>query len=200
MNVSSLESEDIAREPASPDLADPDVSLVVAAARGEREALGALYDLHAPTMLALGLRIFGSRREAEDLLHDVFVEVWKRAGDYDPRRGTVKTWLLLRMRSRCLDRVRSAGYSRGVSLDARPEVFERQRAESDEVESAPDRRRVRSALTALPPEQRAVVELGYFKGWSSSEIAAHLDVPVGTVKSRLRVALGRLRDALGVTP
>jgi len=198
MSVSSLQPKS---PPPEADVADRelDVRLVVAVARGDRDAFGTLYDRYAPRMLALGVRVFGARREAEDLLHDVFVEVWKHAGDYDPRRGTVKTWLFLRMRSRCLDRVRSAGYSRGESLDARPELLERGHADADAIESAPDRSLVRTTLAILPDEQRAVVELGYFKGWSSSEIAAHLGIPTGTVKSRLRVALERLRAALGVT-
>ncbi|MCB9732720.1 MAG: sigma-70 family RNA polymerase sigma factor [Deltaproteobacteria bacterium] len=176
-----------------------DVSL---AARGERGGLAALYDRHAGVMLAIGLRILRSQREAEDLLHDVFVEVWHHVGDYDPRRGTVRTWLLLRMRSRCLDRVRSAGFSRGESLDAREErglpgrdgVSEQE----TDVEGAPDRARVKAALAELPDTLREVLELGYFRGFSSSEIGEALGIPTGTVKSRVRVALERLRAALGV--
>jgi RNA polymerase sigma-70 factor (ECF subfamily) len=153
-------------------------------------------------MLSLGLRIFRERREAEDVLHDVFVEAWRRVGDYDPRRGLVRTWLLLRMRSRCLDRVRSAGYSRGESLTDREETVLGRQAGLDDgvaaVEGSADRQRVRSVLASLPEGQRAVLELGYFLGLSSSEIAERLDIPIGTVKSRVRVALGKLREALGV--
>jgi len=173
------------------------VRLVTAAARGDRRAFGALYDRHARAMLALGVRLFGATREAEDILHDVFVEVWRRAGEYDARRGSVRRWLLLRMRSRSLDRVRSFGRSRGQSLGdlepARPGP-----EDGDALERAPDRGRVLEALPTLPDEQRAVVELGYFQGWSSAEMAAHLGVPIGTVKSRLRMAIARLRAALGV--
>lgn len=188
--------------PATESAADADARAVGAVARGDREALGLLYDRHAPLLLALGVRIFSDRREAEDVLHDVFVEVWKRAGDYDPRRGSVKTWLALRMRSRCLDRVRSAAYSRGRPLSDAGEV-ERDRATHGapaEVEGAPDRSRVRAALTGLSDEQRVVLELGYFEGLSSTEIAERLGVPVGTVKSRVRIGLGHLRRALGVVP
>lgn len=173
------------------------------AARGEREGLAALYDRHAGVMLAIGLRILRAEREAEDLLHDVFVEVWHHVGDYDPRRGTVRTWLLLRMRSRCLDRVRSAGYARSESLDSREaRGLPGLDGASDHhlaVEAAPDRALVCAALRALPDPLREVLELGYFQGLSSSEMAEVLGIPSGTVKSRVRVALERLRDALGVT-
>jgi len=188
--------------PAPADARDEDVGCIARAARGDREGLAALYDRHARTMLALGIRILRRRREAEDILHDVFVEAWRRAGDYDPRRGTVRTWLLLRMRSRCLDRVRSAAYSRGESLDDREEATLRRGQPgtdggAEELEAAPDRARVRAALAALSDAHRAVLELGYFEGLSSSEIGARLQIPTGTVKSRVRAALAILRDALG---
>src|SRR5688572_30117813 len=95
-------------------VADPrdDVDLVIAVAEGDREALALVYDRHSGPMLAVGVRIVRDRGEAEEILHDVFLEAWKRAGDYDPSRGTVRTWLMLRMRSRCLDYVKSAGRSR----------------------------------------------------------------------------------------
>jgi RNA polymerase sigma-70 factor (ECF subfamily) len=163
-------------------------------ASGDKQALGVLYDRHAGIMLALGLRIVGVRREAEDLLHDVFLEAWRHAGDYDPRRGSVKTWLLLRMRSRCLDRVRSHGFSRVDALESEP-------ARQGSVERA-DRRldgsRARALLASLPASQREVLELGYFEGLSFSEIATQLDIPIGTVKSRVSAAMTKLREDLGV--
>ena len=93
-------------EPAATD--EDDVALVRAMAGGDRRALAALYDRHASYLLALGLRILKNRGEAEDLLHDVFLEVWRSAGDYDLNRGRVRTWLVIRMRSRALDVVKSA--------------------------------------------------------------------------------------------
>lgn len=175
-----------------------DVELVIAAAAGERPALAALYDRHAGVMLALGVRILRDRGEAEEVLHDVFLEAWKRAGDYDPSRGSVRTWLTLRMRSRCLDLVKSAGRSRtraagasleGVAGSAEPEA------------SGPDRTKVRGALAALPDDQRTILELGYFGGLSCSEMAEELGIPIGTVKSRLHAALTKLRTVfLEATP
>src|SRR6185436_426972 len=106
-----------------------------------------------------------------------FLEVWRQAAQFDPARGTVRAWLLMRMRSRSLDRKKSAGFSRVVALD---ESREEARATADDA-FAPDRSAVRRALGELPEEQRVVLELGYFEGLSSTEIAAKIDVPVGTV-------------------
>src|SRR5688572_14887224 len=105
------------------DAHDPDVELVVAVARGDRAALGALYDKYAPFLISLALRIVRERREAEDLLHDVFLEVWRSAVDYDPARGRVRTWLAIRMRSRALDRQKSARVSKHAGDDSVIERF-----------------------------------------------------------------------------
>jgi len=173
-----------------------DVELVAAAARGDRDALAELYDRHGGVMLGLGLRILGDRGEAEELLHDVFLEAWKRAGDYDPSRGSVRAWLLLRMRSRSLDRVKSAARSRTAAVGEKVEA-----AAGSEPATAgeqADAQRVHGALAELPEEQRRVLELGYFSGLSCSEMAESLGVPIGTVKSRLHAALKKLRATFRV--
>lgn len=172
--------------------ADSEILRKVAA--GDKPALGQLYDRHAGVMLALGLRIVGVRREAEDLLHDVFLEAWRHAGDYDPRRGSVKTWLLMRMRSRCLDRVRSHGFARVESLESEPA----RGGFGERADRSIDGARARALLEALPTAQREVLELGYFQGLSFSEIAEALDIPIGTVKSRVAAAMVKLREDLGV--
>lgn len=172
-----------------------DVLLVRAIAGGDRQALAALYDRYASILLALALRIIRDRREAEDLLHDVFLEVWRSAKDYDLTRGRVRTWLIIRMRSRALDVTKSARVSRR-SGDA--EIIERMPADAD-VAGAPDRQRVRAALAELSAEQRQVLELAYFEGQSCSEISDRIGIPIGTVKSRLAAALGKLRQTLGAT-
>jgi RNA polymerase sigma-70 factor (ECF subfamily) len=174
---------------------DDDVALVRAMAGGDRRALATLYDRHASYLLALALRILKSRGEAEDLLHDVFLEVWRSARDYDPGRGRVRTWLVIRMRSRALDVVKSARISRRSGDE---QVLERVVADAD-LTSSPDQARVRGALSALSPEQRAVLELAYFDGLSCSEMAERLDVPIGTVKSRVAAALTKLRHTLGAS-
>lgn len=171
---------------------DPDVELVIAVARGERAALGTLYDKYATFLMSLAMRIVRDRREAEDLLHDVFLEVWRSAVDYDPARGRVRTWLAIRMRSRALDRQKSARVSRQSGDDS---VLERVAVEGG-VDLGPDQARVRTALGSLSPDQRRVVELAYFEGQSCSEIAGALSVPIGTVKSRMAAAMAKLRTEL----
>jgi RNA polymerase sigma-70 factor (ECF subfamily) len=174
---------------------DDDVVLVRAVAAGDRAALARLYDRYASILLALALRIIRDRREAEDLLHDVFLEVWRSAKDYDGARGRVRTWLIIRMRSRALDVTKSARVSR---RSGDPEVIERMVAEGD-ISGSPDRARVRAALAELTADQRRVLELAYFDGQSCSEIAERIGIPIGTVKSRLAAGLGKLRQTLGAT-
>ena len=174
-----------------------DESLISGAAAGDRDCLAALYDRYAPALLAIGRRILGDRREAEDLLHDVFIEVWRQAGDYDEARGSVRAWLLMRMRSRALDRRKSAALSKRADLPA-PEAVIDATEPGEDPALGPDRQAVRRALAALPAEQRQVLELGYFEGLSSSEIAERVRAPIGTVKSRVAAALSKLRQAVEV--
>jgi RNA polymerase sigma-70 factor (ECF subfamily) len=173
---------------------DGDEALIAAIVSGDRGALARLYDRYAPTLLAVGKRMLGSRREAEDLVHDVFLESWRRAGDYNSARGTVKTWLLVRLRSRALDRHRAASGA-PVSIDGGGRLEEHV-AEGEDPALAPDRAAVRRALATLSDEQRTVLELGYFQGLSSSEIALREGLPIGTVKSRVATALAKLRAGL----
>ncbi|MFZ5475644.1 MAG: sigma-70 family RNA polymerase sigma factor [Myxococcota bacterium] len=175
------------------DLSDP--QLIAAVAAGDRAALATLYDRHASTLMAVGMRMLGDRREVEDIVHDVFVEAWRAAGAYDPTRASVRTWLVMRMRSRVLDRRKSAGVSRRVPMD--PGRAERVAVFEDPSAGA-DRAVVRRVLATLPPEQRMVLELAYFEGLSSSEIAERARTPIGTVKSRVAAALAKLRDGLAV--
>lgn len=174
---------------------ETDVMLVEAMAGGDRAALGQLYDRHAGLMLAVGIRMMGNREAAEDLLHDVLLEAWKRASDFDAARGTVRGWLTLRMRSRALDRLRSVKRTRTVSSEDEP-VEGRPAPVGEDPALGPDRKRVATVLGALPEQQRSVLELAYFEGLSSTEIATRLEVPVGTVKSRTAAGLRKLRAAL----
>jgi RNA polymerase sigma-70 factor (ECF subfamily) len=170
--------------------AEMDAKLVAAMARGDREAMATLYDRHSAIMLGLAMRIVRDRREAEDLLHDVFLEAWRSAKDFDPKRGKVRTWLAIRMRSRALDHQKSARVSRNAG-DAGLDLL----VDDGEAQS-PDHARVRAALAALGTDQRKVLELAYFEGLSCTEIAARVSIPVGTVKSRIAAGLSRLRDGL----
>ncbi|HEY2404781.1 MAG TPA: sigma-70 family RNA polymerase sigma factor [Polyangiaceae bacterium] len=162
-------------------------------ARGDTAAIAALYDRHARQMLGLAERIAGGRPQAEDLVHDVFVEAWRCAADYDQTRGSVKAWLLLRTRSRAIDYRKSANVARTVvGADTLLATLADPVAEVDVT----DRSRLRARLAALSEEQREVLVLGYFEGLSSSEIAERIAVPIGTVKSRVAAALASLRRSL----
>lgn len=170
-----------------------DAALVTALANGDRAALGELYERYSSLLLAVGVQRLGDRRDAEEVLHDVFVEAWRNADAYDPSRGTVRAWLVTRMHSRALDRRRSPAFARRAPYDdARAERI----SIDDDPSLVVDRGRVQAALDALPGEQRQVVELSYYAGLSSSEIAEREAVPVGTVKSRTAAALGKLRSGL----
>ncbi len=170
---------------------ETDLELLVRLARGDQEALGALYDVHAPRLMAVATRMLGSATEAEDLLHDVFVEVWKKAGDYDPSRGTVRTWIAMRVRSRCLDRLRSPA-RRGQELEER-------HVGQTELIANLDGERLESALQELPDGQRLALQMAYFEGLSGPEISEALSIPLGTVKSRIAAGLGKLRNSLGAS-
>jgi RNA polymerase sigma-70 factor (ECF subfamily) len=169
-----------------------DVELIREAARGEVDALASVYDRYSRLLMTTAERMLGDRAMAEDLVHDVMMEVWRAAASYDVARGSVRTWMLVRLRSRALDRLRAA-------RTRREEPGEPQHAAADEAEDPllePDRRAIRRALAELPPEQREVLELAYFQGLSSSEIAERMGSPLGTVKSRTAAGLAKLRSAL----
>lgn len=180
--------------------ASDDRALVYAVAGGDRQALSRLYDRYGAALLGVAMAVLrGPRAEAEDLLHDVFVEIWQHAGEYDPARASVRTWMTLRMRSRALDRLKSAGRSRVSSLDDAPHLFNTTHADqatAHSPETAPDHAVVRRALAGLPPEQRDVIRLQYYEGLSSTETAEQLGVPTGTVKSRTAAAMRKLGGAL----
>jgi RNA polymerase sigma-70 factor, ECF subfamily len=166
-----------------------DSVLVARMAAGDRSAVAALYARHVRSLYALARGMLKSPQEAEDLIHDVFLEAWRRSADYSEERGTVRAWLFMRARSRALDRIKSAG---------RPlAVLNEPMAASAVPALAGDHGRLRELLSAMPEVQQQVLILGYFEGLSTVEIAERLGIPAGTVKSRTRAALGALRNVLG---
>jgi len=173
-----------------------ELELVASVAAGDTQALAELYDRYASLLLGLGMKILQDKAEVEDLLHDVFVEVWQKAGSYEPNRGTVRTWLCLRMRSRALDRTKLSRRTRSESLEARPVETGQEDVSSAGVEVM-QRERLALALEGLSDPQRTVISMAYFQGLSCSEIASELKVPVGTVKSRLAGARRGLEKAMG---
>jgi RNA polymerase sigma-70 factor, ECF subfamily len=180
-------------EPTAPP-EDSDPVLVLRMARGDRAALAQLYTRHAPRLLALTVAILRDRGEAEDVLHDVFIEAWKSASMYAEARGTVVAWLSLRARSRAIDRRRTPARARSISLEASGQPV----AADPGLEPGRmgDHDRLARALSALSSEEQEVILLGYFEGLSSSEIAERIGKPIGTVKSRTRTALGKMRGQL----
>jgi len=186
-----------------PDARD-DLSLMERVARREPAALDALYLIHAPLLFALCVRILRNRPEAEEVLQEVFWEVWRTGGRFAADRGSPRVYLLQLTRSRALSALRlrrrrdgllaDAGGLRALAtelVDAQPDA-----SALDTAMVGQDRQRVRNALRALPEAERCVLLLGYFEGLSQSEIATQLGEPLGTVKTRMRRGLAHLRAAL----
>jgi len=175
-----------------------DLETVARMARGDQAALAELYDRHATAVYSLALRVVRRQEDAEDVTQQVFTQAWRTSARYDASRGVVAAWLLMMTRSRAIDCVRRRNPARdGVSDDERlaaipdpgPNV-EYAVATREQVE------RVRTAIEALPAEQRMAVELAYYDGLTQSEIAARTATPLGTVKTRVRSALQTLRSAV----
>ncbi|MBK6314150.1 MAG: sigma-70 family RNA polymerase sigma factor [Blastocatellia bacterium] len=167
-------------------------------ASGDESALGALYDQTSRPVFGLALRILNDPSAAEEVTLEVYSQVWRQAEAYDPRRGTPSAWLLTIARSRAIDRFRSTDQTRrrADTLDVVESVSADEPGPDAHAADAERREIVRAALDSLPSEQRAVIDLAYFGGLSHSEIAEKLTQPLGTVKTRTRLAMMRLRDAL----
>lgn len=177
----------------------PGVELIQRMARGDRQAFAPFYDRYAGLSYSLIVRIVRDREEANDVLQEVFWEAWQAAGAYDPSRGTPEAWLVTRARSRAIDRVRAIR-RRGETFTAPvDEALAAGTADPapDAAERAADRARLRNALERLPEGQREVVELAYWGGLTQTEIARRLEQPLGTVKTRIRLGLERLREVIG---
>jgi len=166
---------------------------------GDHGALGALYDLHGRTVYRLALRILGDPAEAEEVVQDVFMQVWRGAMRYDQGRATVAGWLLMMARSRAIDRVR-AKQARPIG-DGTGEITISRLADAGagpeaSVISGQAVERLKAALQDLPKSMRAAIELAYYEGLTQSAIAERLGEPLGTVKTRMRTALQKLRSTL----
>ncbi len=170
-------------------------------AAGERQAFSELYDQTSPYVFGILVRMLASREVAEEVAQEVYVQVWRAAGSFDPERGSGWTWLAMMTRSRALDRIR-ADSSYGKALDRLVEepvadVDPNPILEPDRETILGERRaRVRTALKGLPSEQAEALRLAFFGGLSHREIAERTGIPLGTVKTRIRTALTKLRDAL----
>ena len=174
-----------------------DAELIRAIQRGDEGALATLYDRYGAILFGLIVRIVNSRAEAEDVLQQVFMQVWNRAADFDETRGKAFSWLVTLARSRSIDRIRSLGVrSRAVETANQSEAKVALPAGEAAVFQSEQREMIRGVLAELPEDQREVLVLAYFEGLTQVEIAERLETPLGTIKTRMRTALTKLRDAL----
>jgi RNA polymerase sigma-70 factor (ECF subfamily) len=173
-----------------------DEDLLRAISRGDESALAALYDRYRLILFGLVLRILHDRPEAEDVLQEAFLQVWRRASDFDPERGRAFTWLVTIARSRALDRLRASGSRARIATEAEQEPRETTGDAAADAVKSEEGEIVRQALAELPEEQRRALFMAYFEGLTQSEIAARLGDPLGTVKTRMRSGLMKLRDLL----
>ncbi|MGB3614136.1 MAG: sigma-70 family RNA polymerase sigma factor [Elainellaceae cyanobacterium] len=175
-----------------------DEQLWLAIAQGHTSALGVLYDRHSALVYGVASQILGNAQEAEDLTQDIFL---KLLGDspYDPKRGSIRTFLMILTRSRALDRLRSRQRQAKRSQRLRGDAASSASAESVPLDAASQREQrqeVRAALRDIPSDQRQVLELAHYEGLTQASIAERLNLPVGTVKSRARRGLLKLRQAM----
>ena len=185
--------------PQSSSTVEPD--LVARVAGGDQAAFEQLYEQSSPLLCTLVSRIVGNEGEAADLLQEIYLEVWRKASNYDRARGTPMAWLVTLARSRAIDRVRALG-SRGkgvtASLDDTPASdLIASNADAMEISAASERQAlVWAALKTLPLVQRQAIALAYYEGLTHVEISGRLNVPLGTIKTRIRLAMEKLRDGL----
>ncbi len=176
-----------------------DRALLRAVAAGDKEALRQLYTRHSAVLFALALRVLTDRAEAEDVLQEAFVQIWKTAGSFDEGRGRPLGWLIMLTRSRAIDRLRSRKTRSRVAESMAKDTSQTagSTTPADEALASEAQRTVRNALKSLPSEQRIPIEMAYFGGLTQFEIAQQLSQPLGTVKTRMRSGMMRLREQLG---
>ncbi|MEA2662990.1 MAG: hypothetical protein QOH08_2562 [Chloroflexota bacterium] len=166
-------------------------------AQGDPSALGELYDRYGRTVFGVLYRSLGAGEVAEEVAQDAFHAVWRRAGTYRSDRGSVRTWLLVIARNAAIDWRRTKGrrVEREAAIDEAAELVEETRLD-DRVIASLQAERVRAAVASLPDEQRTVLDLAFWSGLSQTEIAERTGTPLGTVKSRVRLGMSKLRDRL----
>ncbi len=174
--------------------------LLLLVAGGDQQAFARLYDMLSPRVFGLILRVLVDRSQSEEVLQEVFLEIWQSAGRFAPNRGQGRSWILTIAHRRAVDRVRSAQAStdRDVRAGFR-DIGVAYDGVAEEVELRIEGQRVSEALSTLPGPQREALTLAYYGGYSQSEIAALVGAPLGTIKTRMRDGLSRLRVEMGVT-
>jgi len=166
---------------------------------GEARAFEVIFDRHSGAAFSLAYRMCGRRAMAEDVVQEAFLSLWRSGARYDRRRGSVRTWVLGVVHNRAIDAFRRGVIreSRNVTDEGLAEKLPARERTDTEVARRDEASRVRSALGELPPEQRQVIELAYFGGFTHTEISDMLALPAGTVKGRMRLGLTKMRIALG---
>ena len=178
-----------------------DVALIRRIVEADETALGALYDRWVRSLYSLVLHLLKDADEAEDVVEETFWQAWRKASSYEPSKGAVSTWLLTIGRRKALDRIRAKKRHKEDPI-GQDNTFANLPSTaldpSQDMEGSELREHVRAALVQLPAEQREVLELGYFKGMSQTEIADATGQPLGTVKTRMRLAMQKLREPLSM--
>jgi RNA polymerase sigma-70 factor, ECF subfamily len=179
----------------APDLAE----LLGACGRGDQAAFARLYDATASRVVGLAVRVVRDPAQAEEVAQEAFLEIWRTSGRFDPARGSALGWLLTIVHRKAVDRVRSAEAAtrRDMSYHQQNQPVPHD-STAEAATASLEARRVRGALASLTPVQREALELAYFGGYTHTEVATMLDLPVGTAKTRIRDGLIRLRDTMGV--
>lgn len=169
-------------------------------ATGDEVAFGELYDAVAPRLYGLVRRVVRDPAQSEEVTQETFLEIWRQSARFDSARGSALAWMMTIAHRKSVDRVRSAAASsrRDVTWQAKAQEIEHD-STAEIVVGRLDAERVRRALDSLTPAQRGAVELAYLSGYTHTEVASMLDLPLGTAKTRIRDGLIRLRDTLGVT-
>lgn len=189
--------------PASPESAREHAALMLELTRRDKAALGRLYDLLSRPLYSLALRITNDAAEAQDIVQDVFLQLWHKAADYSPARGSVFSWAATLTRNRAIDRIRMRKRRAEIVQESAADIHggasgAEENNAADALGVQEQAGAVRAALGSLAPEQRAAIELAFFGGLTQQEIAARLREPLGTVKARIRRGLLKLRDTLSV--
>ncbi|HJY30716.1 MAG TPA: sigma-70 family RNA polymerase sigma factor [Pyrinomonadaceae bacterium] len=175
---------------------ESDILLLKAIAARDEAALAQLYDRYDRILFGLLMRILNNREEAEDVLQETFLQVWRKAADFDETRGRPFTWLVTLGRSRAIDRLRTLASRERIAEAGAREVSEEISDAATDAFKSEQRGLVSNALAKLPDEQKGPIMLAYFDGLTQSEIATRLGAPLGTVKTRMRTGMIRLRELL----